>query len=380
MPRQVAIKRRRASRLAAQTVPLFIQFADVEEKRSKFWQTPLGARAADALTFVALNAMQLRRGRDATTPAEIEAYLSRHGALTLDEFHAAPGADDAAPVLPPPDAAPRFDPQSGLPEGYVVSWPSPHPSGYAANDRAHVDFFPARAGWPDCPTVFFLHALMSTSDLGYRRWAGEFNRRGWNACFVHLPFHYSRRPSGYLNGELAIGCDMLRTAEGLRQGVKEMRQLRGAFERAGVQRFGIWATSYGGWIAALWACVEAGFRFVALIQPIHDVYDVIWRSPAGTTIRRQLRRRGVTPDLPTIRPLLRLGTPAWHHPLDPGDRILLFAGDYDRAVTPESLAALHERWAGSHFIRGPQGHMGFYLMPAAMRALEAGGFLTIDHV
>ena len=350
--------------------------ACAEEKRSRFWQTPLGATAADALTFVSLNAMQLRRWRDATTPAQLDAYLARHGAMSLEEFYAAPADDIPGPLLPPPDRAPRPDPATGLPVGCPVSWPSPHPSGYPANDRARADFFPARAGWPECPTVFFLHALMSTSDLGYRRWAGEFNRRGWNACFVHLPFHYSRRPPGFLNGELAIGCDMLRTTEGLRQGIKELRQLRGALARAGVPGFGVWATSYGGWLGGLWACVESGFRFVALIQPIIDAHDVIWRSPAGVTIRRQLRRRGVTATLPSVPGLLRLGTSSWHRPLDPAERILLLAGDYDRAVTPASLEALHRRWAGSRFVRGPQGHMGFFLMPEALRQLDAGGFLA----
>ena len=217
---------------------------------------------------------------------------------------------------------------------------------------------------------------MSASDRGYRHWAGEFNRRGWNACFVHLPYHYSRRPPEYFNGELAIGCDALRTTEALRQEVRELRQLRAALARAGVPGFGVWGTSYGGWIGALLACVEHDFRFIALIQPIIDIHDVIWRSPAGVTLRRQLRRRGVTPESPALSRLLRFGTPCLLHPLDPAERVLLLAGDYDRAVTPESLEALHRQWAGSRFVRGPQGHLGFYLMPEALRQLDAGGFLA----
>ena len=56
--------------------------------------------------------------------------------------------------------------------------------------------------------------------------------------------------------------------------------------------------------------------------------------------------------------------------------MLLLAGDYDRAVTPASLEALHRQWAGSRFIHGPQGHLGFYLMPETLRQLDAGGFLA----
>lgn len=343
------------------------------ESPPRFWKRRL-AEAADAGTFALLNAVQARRWRDTSTPADIERYLAVNGALSLEEYYAAPPPEIAELVLPPTDASPRLD-AAGLPVPYPFNWPSPHPGAYPVNNTAHVDFYPARIGWPEAPTVFFLHALMSASDLGYRMWAKTFHARGWNACFVQLPYHYRRRPPGFFNGELAIGSDVLRTAEGLRQGVKELRQLRGACQRAGAREFGVWATSYGGWTGALWSAVEAGFRFVALIQPIVDVDDVIWRSPAGATIRRQLRARGVTRDLPSLRALYRLGNPSSHPPLDDARRVLLAAGDYDRAVSPASLYALHQRWAGSRYLHGPQGHFGYLLMRETFRRLEASRLL-----
>jgi len=87
---------------------------------------------------------------------------------------------------------------------------------------------------PGAPTVLMLHALASTSDKGYRVWAGRFNAAGWNACFVHLPYHYSRVPPGCQNGELAITPDLVRTGQGLRQGVTEMRQLMAWLRGRGV--------------------------------------------------------------------------------------------------------------------------------------------------
>src|SRR5947199_201619 len=113
-------------------------------------------------------------------------------------------------------------------------------------------------------TVFMLHALMSATHIGYRRWAARFNELGWNACFVHLPYHYSRVPRGYWNGELAITADLIRNAEGLRQGVMEVRQLIATLREQGCREFGILGTSYGGWIGALLAMVEGDFSFVAL--------------------------------------------------------------------------------------------------------------------
>src|SRR5207249_6957852 len=82
-------------------------------------------------------------------------------------------------------------------------------------------------------------SLMSASSTGYYRWAERFNKFGWNACFIHLPYHFSRVPTGYRNGELAITPDLIRNAEGLRQGVIELRQLMDALRAQGCCEFGV---------------------------------------------------------------------------------------------------------------------------------------------
>src|SRR6266576_3541017 len=69
------------------------------------------------------------------------------------------------------------------------------------------------------------------------------------------------------NGELAITPDLIRNAEGLRQGVIELRQVMDALRAEGCHKFGMLATSYGGWIGALLTLVESDFRFVALMSP-----------------------------------------------------------------------------------------------------------------
>ena len=138
---------------------------------------------------------------------------------------------------------------------------------------------------------------MSTSHIGYRRCAAHFNQLGWNACFVRLPYHYSRVPRGYWNGELAITCNLIRNAEGLRQGVMELRQLMTALRERGSGEFGVLATSYGAWIGALLAMVERDLRFVALMAPIVNIDHAIWESPAARSIRRELRRANIEASL-----------------------------------------------------------------------------------
>src|SRR5207248_2238822 len=93
-------------------------------------------------------------------------------------FYAVPNGAETAPPL---DVKP----------GAIITWPSPINTNFPENNTAHVDFFPCARGWT-APTVLMLHALMSASHIGYRRYAARLNQLGWNACLVHLPYHYSR--------------------------------------------------------------------------------------------------------------------------------------------------------------------------------------------
>ena len=216
-----------------------------------------------------------------------------------------------------------------------------------------------------------LHALMSASQIGYRRWAAHFNARGWNACFVHLPYHYSRVPPGYFNGELAITADLVRNAEGLRQGVIELRQLIDALRAQGCTDFGILGTSYGAWIGALLACVEPDLRFVALMAPIVNVEHAIWESPAAIYMRRQLRRANIEPAL--IARHYHLSSPMHNQPLCGADRVLFVAGEYDLIARPEHIEELHQHWLGSELLKIPQGHFGYRMMRDTVARLEARG-------
>lgn len=311
------------------------------------------ALAVDGAMCAMMYAIQRRHRLDATSRGALDRYIAQHEALTRDAYFAAPPCDVGSRASP-------------------LHWSSPIPTGFAENDRTHVDLFPCAAGW-QAPTVLLLHALMSASDVGYRRWAAAFNARGWNACFVHLPYHYSRAPRGHWNGELAITADLVRNAEGLCQGVVELRQLMAMLRAWGGREFGLWASSYGGWIGALLASVERDFRFVALLEPIVDVDHAIWTSPAGAALRRELRRWKIEPALAARHfPLI---SPLHGEPLGGADRVLLCAGEYDRIAPAAAIAELHARWPGSELLHVAQGHFGYRMMPAAWRWLERRGLL-----
>lgn len=315
----------------------------------------LTAWTIDSAMCLSMFAIQRRHKLHASSREELERYIAECEPLTREQFFAAP-----TPGISIDDSQQH------------LRWQSPITTAFPANDHVHVDLFPCPAGW-SAPTVLFLHALMSTSDAGYHRWAARFNARGWNACFIHLPFHYSRTPPGHVNGELSITPDLVRTGEGLRQGVAELRQLMALLRARGCSEFALWATSYGGWISALLASVERDFRFVALMEPIVDVEHAIWRSGAGLSLRRELRARGIPHSL--IARHSHLTSPLHGKPLcDPG-RIFFAAGEYDRIAPLERIAHLCQRWHGADLITIPQGHFGYRMMWTMWNRLVALGVI-----
>ncbi len=296
------------------------------------------ARVTDASTCALLNLAQWRHRRHAVSRADLEAYLDLCERLDRPAYY----------------AAPRLEPLAESPRH--LRWPSPHPSGIAANDTASALLFPGPRGWR-APTVLILHALMSVNDAGYRKLAGRFNQLGWNAALLHLPYHYERRPRGYLNGELAITADLVRNGEGLRQGVSELRQLMAWLRERGCGEFGLFATSYGGWTGSLLASLEDDISFIALLQPIADVEHAIWESPAGATIRRLLQRNGIHGGLTTRH--AHLTSPLHGKPSTERSRIILATGAYDRIAPPDRIEALAAAWDGVRVIASPQGHFGY---------------------
>jgi 1-acyl-sn-glycerol-3-phosphate acyltransferase len=315
------------------------------------------ASGVDLLMCASINLLQSRHHLHARSREEMEHYVATCEKLTAENYYAVPNGAKIAPVI------------SDRP-GTTITWQSPIDTKFPANNIARADFFPSAHGWSS-PTVLMLHALMSASHIGYRRYAARFNELGWNACFVHLPYHYSRVPRGHWNGELAITADLIRNAEGLRQGVIELRQLMAILRERGCTEFGVLGTSYGGWVGALLVMVERDFRFVALMAPIVNVEHAIWESPAARFMRRELHRANIKPSL--IARHFHLSCPMHNQPLCDADRVLFVAGEFDLIARPEDVEEIHGHWRGSGLLRVPQGHFGYRMLRETIARLKERG-------
>jgi pimeloyl-ACP methyl ester carboxylesterase len=255
----------------------------------------------------------------------------------------------------------------------TISWRSSALSvtRFPVNGRASTTLFQVQ---PEAPTVIMLHALMSVSDAGYRHWAKTFNRLGWNAAFVHLPFHYSRRPRGHLGGELCCTADLVLTGDTLRQAVVEIRQLLAWLRARGGREFGLLGTSYGGWVAALVASLEPDLSFLALLAPMVNVVHALYEGPTSWIFREQLARAGLPPVL--IERHAHLSSPLRVPPIgDTASHTLIIGGSFDRIVRLSDLIALRDAWPGSELITLPQAHFSYGMIPRAVDWLRARGLV-----
>jgi len=319
----------------------------------------LAATTFDSFICGSFNLLHTRHRLNGRSREEMEAYVMKCERLTPQEYYAA-----------------RYEPDlaRALANGHrVMAWNSPIRTHFAANNIAHAEFFRSRRGGIRAPTVLLLHALMSTSRDGHRRWAERFNELGWNVCFLYLPYHFSRVPRGYWNGELAITCDLIRNAEALRQGVIELRQLMSALRERGCREFAIVATSYGGWTGALLTLVESDFRFVALMSPIVNVEHAIWQSPAAHRIRRELRRANIEPSL--VARHFHLSSPLHTQPFCDPASVLFVAGEFDSIAPIGEIESIQQKWRGSELLRVQQGHFGHRMMRETIARLKERGDL-----
>lgn len=308
-------------------------------------QRPL-AILADGVMCRMMNSLQWRLRELAGGAEELEAYVGACEGLTREEFFR---------VEFPKDwqlAGNRLEGPS--------PWESPWVRNFPENQIFHADIFWAGGRPGGAPTLILLHALMSANARGYHRIAAEFNQRGWNVAFPHLPYHYRRKARRLPQGALCITADLVRNGETLRQAVQEIRALMAWLRRLGVGRFGLLGTSYGGWTGALTSFLEDDLEFLALLQPIANVEHAIWENPVSSSLRRILRERGI-PREATPRHA-HLSSPQHGRPCVSSDRILLCGGRFDSVSPVGELEELARQWEGAGLLVVPQGHFGYRAM------------------
>lgn len=220
---------------------------------------------------------------------------------------------------------------------WMIQFPSPVPSGDAANDAVTLEWYMARdeSDQPiTAPAVVVVHESGSSMAVG-RLIASSLRQYGLHAFMIQLPYYGERR------GEQARprGEQMFPV---IRQAVADVRRARDAVAALPLvepDNISVQGTSLGGFVTATSASLDEGFDHVFIMLAGGDLYDVIEHGEKDTAkLRRELAEQGLTGGklkalTATIEPT-RIA-----HRLRPSTT-WLYSAQFDRVVPPANAKLL----------------------------------------
>jgi hypothetical protein len=315
-------------------------------------------RPVDKLAFWAINHLLSRRRNQAFDVEEFEKFVLTWSDRPMTEFYdLSPSHENVK------NAAGRLR-EVLHPVCCQLQFPSPVSSPYDVNNHIWMEL---HLGHPidKAPIFFIQHGWRSVSIRGYHKMCRGLNQLGVNAAILHLPYHYSRKPKGSFNGELAISSNIVRSAHSLRQAVIEVCWLKNVFRQLGAPHVGLWGTSYGAWISAMAITLDSEFAGALLLEPPVEIEELFWTTPLFSNLQRGLNKLSVPRE--RISHLFDLVTP-YRHPLKiKSENVLILGSEHDPIGYPDSLKRLNQAWPGSYLEIFPYGHISYRLHTSAVK-------------
>jgi len=222
---------------------------------------------------------------------------------------------------------------------YLVSFPSPLPSGNETNDLVTVEWHAVRDddGKPvRAPAVVVVHESGSAMEVG-RLFARSMQAAGFHGFLVQLPYYGNRRGEG--RPEEAE--QLVRT---LQQGSADVRRARdavAAIPAVDDKYIAVQGTSLGGFVVACSASLDNGFDDCYIMLAGGQLYEMISGGQKDTAeAREQLAAAGYEGE--KLRQLLAPVEPTRiTHRLNP-DTTWLYTARQDTVVPLASAMALFE--------------------------------------
>ncbi|MGH9336322.1 MAG: hypothetical protein ACRD21_21505, partial [Vicinamibacteria bacterium] len=227
-------------------------------------------------------------------------------------------------------------------DGHRLRFTSPAVSGFAENDAAHADYFPAsKNGAGPGPAVLVL-PQWNAREGAQEGLCRLLNRFGLTALKLALPYHEERRPRELSRADHTLSPNIGRTLQSCRQAVLDSRAAISWLHDGGHGPLGIVGTSLGSCIAFITVAHEERLS-AGVFNHISPFFaDVVWRGISTRHVREGLEP-GVA--LEELRKLwLPLSPFSYYQRLARrGSPSLLVYGRYDLSFPPDlSLELLRD--------------------------------------
>lgn len=247
--------------------------------------------------------------------------------------------------------------------GYVVSFPSPFPTGDRWNDTVSLEWYVAQppesagaeaagAAIPVAPAVLVIHESGTRMEAG-KMFARSFQKYGLHAFMIHLPYYGERRG----DRKRPEPSDLVGT---MRQGIADTRRARdaiAAIPQVDADNIVIQGTSLGGFVATTAASLDGCFDATFIMLAGADLYDLIMHGKQDTQkLRERLAAAGIDGD--ELKDILRVVEPTRvAHRLDP-ETTWLYSALQDDVVPIQNARRLARaaRLARPHHVEMVGGH------------------------
>lgn len=294
---------------------------------------------------------------------------------------------EPAEVFPAPPPMPRVTLHRSLLDRAIrsstVTWRSTHEvlcpryrkrheGEYAINENASMRWLrPDGERREHC--LVYVHGWLEPGSWAeettvFRKWSHELPR--CDLAHVALPFHGVRKPWRALySGELFWTADLVRTVEGIRQAVHDVRSAIGRLREQGYEQIGVTGLSLGGAITMLLACLEPGPDYAIPMIGHLQLVEAVEQAPILWRMKHDLEKWGV--DEAARRQIFdRLGW-AKYRPLLPPERQLWIQAREDVYIDAQLAERQWREWGQPPILWIDGGHMTFPLHIDAMTARMA---------
>ncbi|MCF6159476.1 MAG: abhydrolase domain-containing 18 [wastewater metagenome] len=174
---------------------------------------------------------------------------------------------------------------------FDIQFPSPVKTRHRENNTAYGYYFKA-SDRKNPTSAIFLHGWGRKDLRAEKRYALKFVKNGINCLLLKLPFHFERTPEGTSNGEYTFTGDVIRSIEGVRQCITEIRVTSSWLREQG-EKIVIGGISLGGMMSHLAMAVERFDAGITITAGGNNA-GIIWDGIATKGVRDDLIGAGIT--------------------------------------------------------------------------------------
>lgn len=161
---------------------------------------------------------------------------------------------------------------------------------YSENNSVYLYHYPAQnANY----NILFVHGLFDDNMLNYGYLFKLLNELNCNVYFMTMPYHFDRRPkSSKFSGEYFFSADIFRTQNAFKQAILD---IDASFQYIGNENDlpnVLVGFSMGGCVALRHYILKKQGMSTFLINPVTDLFEVLWDSPLFVTIGSDLINSG----------------------------------------------------------------------------------------